>query len=301
MGLLNFFSAKRKSTNCELGLTLSEQGIFVAHFDKEGKLITAIFEPGKWLNLAKWIEQQKLQGTKVFCVLNWDSYSLYQVEPPSVPEEEMNQALLFSLRDRINFPITEGHIDSFPMPKNAQRSNQSRINVVVAHLPLLQNITQGVRAAGLLPKIISVPELELGHFISDHPDMKKGLCIIAYRDEKITLMIYREDELYVSRTLTSINNWQKCLQPDSYQAAENLVLEIQRTLDYYQSQMAQPPVAKVLLPDWSEPLEPLLQFLGDNLGTNVELLEVPKSEIPVSIYQQQTIALAIAGAQSAKR
>ncbi len=299
MGVLSIFLNQNNKNSSGIGLTVSEQGIFVARIQADGIPEVLVVEAGKWLVLGRWVEKNKLSKTPVHVVLNYDAYHMYQVDPPSVPEEEMNQALLFSIRDRINYPVNEGQLDSFPLPQKAQRSNQSRVNVVVSHLPLLANITQGIRAAGLENSSIDIPELALGHLLRDHPDMGKGICLIAYREDKVTLMVYREDELYLSRTLSNIHNWSQCLDPESFQEAENLVLEIQRTLDYYQSQMAQPPVAKVLLPDWSVPLEPLLAFLGDNLGTKVELLEISTAEPAPPVFQQQSLALAIAGAQSA--
>lgn len=255
---------------------------------------------GQWLALASWVEQQKLAGTTVHLVLDWDSYQLYQVEPPNVPPDEMNQALLFSLRDRLNFPVAEAQIDSFPVPKGTNRSNQNRVNVVAAHLPALTTFVSGIRAAKLKPSVINVPELAFGRMLSGHEDMSKGLCFIAYREDKVTLMIYRDSELYVTRTLSTVQNWQQCLEPQTHQAAENLVLEIQRTLDYYQSQLGQPPAAKVLLPNWSEPLQPLFEFLQSNLGVGVELYQLPQICEDVPVSQQQSIALAMAGAHIAK-
>ncbi len=301
MGISSSIFKRKGNNHPQLGLMVSDEGIFAAYL-KPGtsEPIGTQIAAGQWYALSSWVEQQNLAGTTVHMVLSWENYQLFQVEAPNVPADEINPALLFSLRDRLNFPIAEGQIDSFPVPQEASRSNQNRVNVVAAHLPTLTRFIDGIRSARLEPAIIDIPELAFSNMLANHEDMSKGICFVAYREDRVTLMIYRNCELFVTRTLSSIQNWQQCLQPDTHQAAENLVLEIQRTLDYYQSQLGQPPVSKVLLPNWSEPLQPLLAFLQSTLGIGVELFELPQVSESIPVPQQQSIALAIAGAHDAK-
>ncbi len=280
----------------EIGLVIGEQGISIAFISdpETNKLTCDYFKRDQLTDVYDWVVDNKLLGKTVHAVLNCKQYHLYQVEPPSVPKEELNQALLYNLRDRLDYPVHEAQIDSFIMPDDTSRGGRTKVNVVAAHLPLLKNKIELIHKVGLQPGIIDIPEMAFKHLLQSNASMQKGICLVSYHEQFVTLMIYRQNHLYLSRNI-NIPSWRACLEVNSDSASENLVLEIQRTLDYYQSQLGQPPVAEIIIPDWSEPLQPLIEYLGDNLTSPVIRLnnaDIVKENYDMTALRQLSLAKA---------
>ena len=296
MGLKELFVKNKASVDAEVGMVVSEKGIGLAYIvdAEQDKISCEFFEREDINGIRDWVSANKLQGKGVRAVLNCKQYHLYQVEPPSVPEEELNQALLYSLRDRLEYPVNEAQIDSFEMPGDASRGARAKINVVAAHLPQLKNKLDLIKKAGLAPSCIDIPEMAYRDILLSRESMAKGICLVKYHEQFVTLMIFRKGNLYLSRQI-NIPSWNACLAANGDSASENLVLEIQRTLDYYQSQLNQPPIGEIIIPDWSEPLQPLLDYLEKNLGhpvTRMENICADKSKYGMAALRLLTLATA---------
>jgi MSHA biogenesis protein MshI len=260
---------KKLAQKPEIGMVVDKRGISVVSLNNgSGSLQLQHFDGDDWPAVKLWVQEIKPDSNLVHLVLDKKQYQLHQVEPPKVPDAEMNQALLYSLRDRLDFPITELQIDHFEFPKDARRGGEHKINVVTSHTPELKIIIEGMEQSGLKPAIIDIAELAIGNILIDRESMSKGVCFLAYQEKNVTFIIYRNSELYLSRSVL-INSWDDCVSPDTDFAKESLLLEIQRTFDYYQSQLTQPPVAELLIPDWGDPLSPLIDYLSQNLQMEV--------------------------------
>lgn len=269
---------KKKLQNPEIGMVVSDQGISVVNTEADSGISKfKHFAAGDWSGLTSWVQQHKLSSKSVHLVLDNKQYQLNQVEPPAVPEEDMNSALLYSLRDRLDHKMDEVQIDHFSFPGDAHRGAVKKVNVVTAHAPTLKQHIAGMDSAGLQIAVIDIAELALRNLLLENDNMGKGVCLLAYHENFVTFMIYRNSELYLTRNVM-INSWQDCISSDEDIAKEGLLLEVQRTLDYYQSQLVQPPVAELVIPDWSTPLTPLINYLADNLAMKVSKLSCRNDE-----------------------
>lgn len=294
VGFKELFVKKKALLDAEVSMVVSEQGIALAYIAdaEQNKINGEYFERDDITAIRDWVLANKLQGKGVCLVLNCKQFQLYQVEPPSVPKEELNQAILYSLRDRLDYPVNEAQIDSFAMPKDASRGARAKVNVVAAHLPQLIRKIDLIKKSGLTPSIIDIPEMAYRDILLTRDSMGKGICLVNYHEQFVTLMIFRKGKFYLSRQI-NIPSWNACLAANGDAASENLLLEIQRTLDYYQSQLNQPPIAEIILPDWSEPLQPLLDYLQKNLGHPVTRLEnicVDKSKYGMAALRELMLA-----------
>jgi MSHA biogenesis protein MshI len=262
-----------------LGVVASGQGLYVASGKHDQGLLFAELPVNGWQELGQWCSRHKIDRPCLRFVLDVDQHLMLQVEKPNAPEEELHALLLLNIRDRIDYPVNECQVDYFPLPPDVRRS-QERVNVVAAPLPLLESWVAGAEQARASVDTITVPELALGDLCRqiDAEAMERGICLLIPMGSKVTLLIYRQDYLYMTRTISGLRDWEDYLMPDNPDIREALLLEIQRTLDYYQTQMQQPPVAKMLLPDWINPLDDLAAYLNANLAMNVDVLNAPEAE-----------------------
>lgn len=273
MGLKQYFIKQVKVKPPQVGLMADDRGMSLAYKSNTMNLPDCqYFNENDQSQIRDWLHQRGLTEPGFQWVLGDQQYKIYQLEPPQVPEEEMHQALLFHLNDRLDFPVNEAQLDYFEIPKDAQRDGRRRVNAVVANLPMLKQQLEKFAGLGLQPSVIEIPELTIKRKISDREAMDKGICFVNYHDNFIKLMIYRKQMLYLTRK-AHIPSWDACLTETPGNASENLVLEIQRTLDYYQSQMGQPPVVEIVLPQWTDSLQPLADYLQSNIGIQTNILK----------------------------
>jgi len=80
---------------------------------------------------------------------------------------------------------------------------------------------------------------------------------------------------------------------------DRVVLEVQRSLDYYDRYFSQPNVAKIVLSPTEEPIPGLVEYLSRNTGVTTEILDVNDivdSAEPLGVQQQARCLLAIGAA-----
>jgi len=295
VGLKEFFIKKPKILNPKLGVVVGERGLGVAlRSNNSAQIECAYFENADTKLLKDWVYEHDLENCGFQLCLEEQQYKLYQIETPAVPEAELHNALLFNLNDRLDYPVNEAQLDYFDMPVDTQREGRNKVNVVVSHLPLLKKLIETLSRSAIQPAVINIPEMAVKNLLQSRESMQKGVCFVSYQETFIKLMIYRNDMLYLTRKV-NIPSWDACLSHPGDSSSENLVLEIQRTLDYYQSQLGQPPVTEIVIPDWTDSLQELVTYLHKNIGISVSILEnkgFDKSRFGVMACRQMSMASA---------
>ncbi|RMH38665.1 MAG: hypothetical protein D6694_12025 [Gammaproteobacteria bacterium] len=270
---------KSAAEHLTVGAVSTETGIYAAMVTR-GQAYYHAFAPADWPMVATWIRSQAGRRTsaKIRLVLDFDQYQLFQAQRPddNVPQSDWRQILALAVRDRLEYPVNECQIDYFPLPDDVRGAHE-RVNVVVAHKPRLKKLVDAIHDADLDIDAISVPELELRHLFSSDlgEEVGKGLCVTAPRKERIAFLLYRNSALYMTRTLSGMRAWEEYLMPDDLDVRESLLLEMQRTLDFYQTQLQQPPVKLALVPDWGGMTDDLAGYLAANLGIEIKVLTSP--------------------------
>ncbi len=229
---------------------------------------------------------QKHTGPKVPAVgvMPLQSYSLMQVEAPDVPEEEMRQAVQWKVKDLIDYSLDEAVIDAFPTPQSPGRGKM--VYVVSAHMDAVRthiDLLQGVR---IKLKAIDIPELALRNVAALTPEARKGICLVYLGQKTGLIVIVKEHILYVARNLkhgavdlnraASEKSDYDLLDTESpYQVLlESMVLDVQRTLDYYESTFGMASIGRVMVTADDAPPSGLMEHLQNNLGTEVTSLDV---------------------------
>ena len=221
-------------------------------------------------------EQPALQGQAIVVCLAPELYRLQQADAPNVPLAERNAALAWSLRDVLDFPATEAVIDSFAPPSIAHRSGPERLFVAVSHKAKLKPYIEAILSAGFSIRAIDIPELCSRNLLLRLSPALNSAAVLAPGQRGCALYLYHGNELVVSRQLTGLSDLRLLFTGlDNSQAQEQLLLEVQRTLDYYESQIGRRPVARLLLPPLVNELNGLLPLLRDNLGVAVAELDLP--------------------------
>jgi MSHA biogenesis protein MshI len=216
--------------------------------------------------------RQDWAGARATLVLPLDQYQVFQLErPEGVDESELGDALKWKLKDFLDFSPSEAVSDVFPFPEDASRGRGDLVNVVAARKSLVRELVDLVNACGLELASIDIAELALSHLVARLDPSNRGAALVHMRGRYGQMVVGKGKTLYLSRRLdVSVDDLHDASQQEN--AVQSLALEMQRSLDYYESQLGQMPPAKIRFVTQDTAL-PLSSMLGSYLASGVEALD----------------------------
>tara|TARA_R110001592_G_C13175703_1_gene750293 strand:+ start:1406 stop:2329 length:924 start_codon:yes stop_codon:yes gene_type:complete len=277
--LFSFF--KKKSSAGVLGIEISEQGLSlaVAMPDANGQLqITACFSKkcgkSEYLsNIKSWVSENNLSGFDCHVVLSSSQYKTFPVEKPHVEDAELADAVRWKIKDLLDYPIDEAVIDVFEFPKDALRGRTEQVSVVSSRSTIIQPLVSMIDDAGLTLLTIDVVDLALRNIASRLVENENQTAALLYlRAGNGMIVLIKNNTLYFSRhfdfSLETLNDVE---QQDN--VIQHLALEVQRSFDYFDSQMAQVP-PQILYLIGPTPHLPLANMLGGSISAQVKAFDM---------------------------
>ncbi|MDX1588775.1 MAG: hypothetical protein R3296_07530 [Oleiphilaceae bacterium] len=213
------------------------------------------------------VAEQQLKGARVTLVLPPGQYQVFQVEKPAVEPEEMADAVRWKLKDLLDYRLEDAVVDTFPFPAAASRGRHALINAVCARKPMILDLIGLVRQSQLTLSRIDIADLALRNLLLGSEPRGRSAAMVYLREQQGLLVFARDGMLHLARRL-DISLEQ--LRDAATQGAtvESLALEIQRSMDYYESQMRQVPPRTVQITGHPQSL-PLVDMLSGNLGVGI--------------------------------
>lgn len=277
--MFSFF--KKKSRTGILGIEISGQGISlaVAKPDENGQLkIISCFskrcDKSEYLtHLKEWVSGHNLSGQECHVVLASAQYKTYPVERPQVEESEIADAVRWKVKDLLDYPLEEAVIDVYDFPKDALRGRPEQVSVVSSKSSTIQNLVNLIEAAGLNLITIDIVDLALRNIASRLLENENQTAALLYlRAGNGMIVLIKNNILYFSRhfdfSLEALNDVE---QQDN--VIQHLALEVQRSFDYFDSQMAQIPPQFLYLVG-PTPNLPLANMLGGSISAQVKVFDM---------------------------
>ncbi|MFL1484798.1 biogenesis protein MshI [Marinobacter sp. LN3S78] len=206
-------------------------------------------------------------GAETTIILPLDQYQVFQLDrPEGIEDEELGDALKWKLKDFLDFSPSDAVCDVFPFPRDAARGRGDLVNVVAVRRTLITELVSLALEADLDLQRIDIAELALRRLVSRLDDSGRGAALVHLRDRYGHMVICQGDTLYLSRRLDVTSD--ELRDVSSQEAAvQSLALEMQRSLDYYESQLGQvpPPVINLVARD---SMLPLTSMLGSYLAAS---------------------------------
>lgn len=222
--------------------------------------------------LADLVRQQDWSGLRASLVLPMEQYQVFQMErPDGIEDAELADALRWKLGDLIEFSPSEAVCDVFPFPQDATRGRGHLVNVVVARRSLVSELVALVAGAGLALTRIDIAELALRNLAARLDGAQGSAALVHLRERYGQVVICRGETLYLSRRLdVTTEDLRDAARQDA--ALQALGLELQRSLDYFESQMGQVPPAVVRLAARDAAL-PLTAMLSAYVAARTEMVD----------------------------
>ena len=206
-----------------------------------------------------------LKQAPVTLVLATGQYQAVSVDRPDVPEQDIAASLAFQLGELVDLAPEDMVTDYYELAY--QPSGQNKVVAVVGNKPQLTDWVQAIIDAEWEPEVISISELELRKLHS--PSARANLCVYPL-ERGYLVQIYHQGKLCFSRALNglaSINDYSK--EEIELGALEPLATELQRSMDYYESQLRQAPVKEIMLAISHPQLDAVSKALSDLLAVPV--------------------------------
>ncbi|WP_434953132.1 biogenesis protein MshI [Shewanella sp. HL-SH4] len=230
--------------SAKLGVFVDTDSVWVYQSEMSGQAESYTKFP---LTKQNWNEtfndiKQKFGTATVQIVMSASHYQSLQAEKPNVEPAEINQALIWTVKDMVSEPVANIHLDYFESSVSAN----TKINVVVVARDKLVAIASACEELGFTIAGITIEELVLTHIFD--ADNMAHMLVTHLPHQELLFTVIKAGESLMQRRVRGFNELQDVKEQDlSAGLADNLSLEIQRSMDYFESQLRQAPVAAINL------------------------------------------------------
>lgn len=246
------------------------------------------------VNACSQLARELPKNTELCLVLSADCYQLVQLDKPPLAETEMRQALPWQIRDLVSIPTDDLVVDYCDVAEPANQQ-QAKIQVVASSRSLLVPLCKVLQQSPVQLMNIQPDEWLARNLLPVQPH---AVLLLSHQPgQELNIQIVRNGTLYVSRKLRGFNRIDQMSFSDlSMGLLDNLLLEVQRSLDFFEGQMRQAPVKEILFLLPSPELPAILQYFMQNGFTQVRALDVSTYMPGSSLAEQADYWLPLAGA-----
>ncbi len=273
---------KRANTRRDtaVGLVKHAEGWAIAKVSLQGQQSWQL-EAYRWLassgsvnddrkSLQLMVKSMGLKGRACHYVLSDEDYQLSLMDSPGLEGEELVQAMGWQVKDLLPYPVQDAVIDVFDVPQSTAKGGKPMVNVVATPKQQVLGIAKEVAYVGLDLQSVDISELALGCVMRMSGAHPRGEALAILHPGQGELLMFAQGQLAMSRKFDLAYQ----AEVDEPLPTEQLLLELQRTLDYYERQLGQLPPAKIRLAAKHLHESKLDDSFKQALNTPIELLEL---------------------------
>ena len=229
--------------------------------------------------LQRIVRERDLRDVPCTGLLRSGDYSLVLLDSLALPASEIRGAVRWQLRELIDFPAEESVIDVFDVPEPDGHTAR-RMYAVAARRERVQQLVNLLNLADLEIKAIDIPELALRNIAALLPEDEGGVALISLDRQQGLMTVTRRESLYFARRvdcgterlLTAASGEE--LTPALESLLDGLIIEVQRSLDFYERNFNQAPVTAIVFAPVPGVTRQLCDYMQAQLGVPVRWLDV---------------------------
>ena len=215
--------------------------------------------------LARLRMERGLTAYRCVSLLDESDYRVILTENPAVPDEELNDALRWRLKDAVDFPVADAAIATLQLVGADDSVRLPNVFAVAAARAGIARLMQRLITARYDLQAVDIAETALRNVAALFAEPQRGLgflylgptyslFIVVYRGE---LLLARRMELSAAQLVSA--------DPDRRVALiERLGLDLQRTLDNFDRQFSYVTLTRIVVA-CAEEVPEVLARLGDSL------------------------------------
>lgn len=274
--LRHFTGALAKNSRAGIALDGAHAGLARVRRQDDGApslAIRLLATDGDWLDdAAQQADDLELKRTPTSSVLPAGAYQLQLLEMPNVPRDELLAAVRWRLKDLISFPLEEAVVELLEMPPHSNPGAPHTAYAVVTRRAEVMQQIEHMKRADLKMDVIDIPELCVRNISVLLPQDKDGVAFLHFTADGGYLTITRQGVLHLTRHLDTGRRALAAAASDEFVLQEmisGIALELQRSLDYYESHYDCRPITQIVLGPGAD-LDALPPGLARDLGVSVE-------------------------------
>lgn len=232
-------------------------------------LDTSFSHQGWQSKLAEYVARHSLAGTPCFFALSSHWYRIHQVDKPQVDDTELFDALQWPIKEALGSDkdIVYDYAD-LPL----QVAGQNKVMAVAIAKEQIKKLTEVIYDSNLVLKSIVVEELATTHLVPIKDEAV--ITLVQEHGEVVVLNIIKNNQLYFTRRLKGFE------QIGGYSESElemgitdSICVQIQRSMDFFESQLRQAAIKKILLKLDSPHLEFISKQISAAMGVECSNFE----------------------------
>lgn len=278
---MSFLKRNKASAQSRVGMAIGAQGMLAVRVDspfgphpriEAFAYASDASEASFPQSFAQFARDLSADGLPVVVSVHAQWASMLQLSLPDVPEAERVSALKFRAREISPVPVDDMVLDYVEVPAMRARAGEKTAYCAVARLSQMRVLRDALKSSGMALTAIDVEDMALRHLLArfQSPEENGALLFVAAQGSRV--IVARSDQLYLFRSSTIGARFLESLPSDR---VEGLVLEIQRTLDFYDSHFTDPPPRQI----WLAPGWPFVAQLAQELNAQLRL---PVRELALS-------------------
>ncbi len=248
--------------------------------------------------LAEFGSRYGLKRAHCTTVLGSGDYQLLLTEAPDVAADELKSALRWRIKDLIDFHINDATLDVFDLPGASADAKVREMYAVAARNEAIQRRVDLLTGAGIGLGSIDIPDLTQRNLAALLPEDTAGVALLSLQASSGLVTITRQGFLYLSRAL-NVGHESLRTAEDPARYFDYIALEVQRSLDYFESRFREAPVRNLVLAPLAEPVPGLVDYLSANLNVTVgamDLAQLLDSDVELNPSLQAHCLLTIGAA-----
>lgn len=299
--MLDWFARKKSTAEGLLGIEVGPEGIALSQVSrpagKAPQLLRCVFREAQPsahpATLKALVEEFGLEGMSVNLVMHPAEYQLLLLDCPDVPPAEMRDAMRWRIKDLSSESLENLIIDTFSLPDDAYRGRSRMAYSAVLGKSRMQEMANLVSAAGLALQSIDITEMAFRNLGLLAGAEGINLAMLRLRSSEGLVTVQSGADIYMARRIErGLAN-----VDDDFMA---ITLEIQRSLDYFESQLGKGYLHRLLLLPLKRDSERAMQAFSNGLAVKLQRLDLrelfPGQAAAALPEQTQAYCLASVGA-----
>lgn len=269
--------------------------------------------------LKKLVHENKLEDKSIATSLLSANANLVMLEKPEVAENELRQAVRWKIKDSLPFDINNAIVDVFEIPGQIERGRTPLVYVTAAEKDFLKQQIQLFEEQNLDIETIDIAELVMRNIAALLPEDQHGVALLKLDATNGLMTLTQDSSLYLARNVdvgysslmasnsilgehpgeSSGLSLEEGMPPAQQRSLDAIVLEVQRSLDYYESHFAKPAINSLVLAPLPHDIPGVVNYLASALGLQVRMLDlnsVLDMQQPISEEEQAQCFYAIGAA-----
>lgn len=285
---------KGSSQQISLGIEIAPQGVAIAAVSGRGSAVSRVTAcefvacgHEEWLKVIEsFVKQHGVKSASIHIALHPEYYSLMLIDSPDVPDEELSEAVKWRMNDLVSGSIDEYVVDAFRLPEDAYRGRMNMIYAAYVRREAISTIVKMCEELELNLADIGIAELARAELtLRDLTLDNLGVAFVNLEEKKGQIDLMENGHLYLSREIdigySMLDEGEQSdgLSLDNSSRVDGLALDIQRSLDYYESQLGKQGISRLFVMSGESLAASIYEKLSEILPIQVEEYELSESII----------------------